>query len=46
MSAFWSIAVLVAVPDLVTIAGAVADWTRPGRHRHAVAHVSIALRAR
>jgi hypothetical protein len=43
---FAIIAALVAGPDLVTVASAVVDWARPGRHRTVHAHSSIALRAR
>jgi hypothetical protein len=43
---FAIIAALVAGPDLVTVASAVADWIRPGRHSRVRAHASLALRAR
>jgi hypothetical protein len=43
---FWVIAFFAAIPDLVTIADAVAERTRPGRHASVRAHASIALRAR
>lgn len=49
MNWFMAVAFLASVPDLVRIADAVADWTRPGRHdvRYRSAHaVSVALRAR
>lgn len=45
MTEFWAVATLLAAGDLATIASAVADWVRPGRHRRVVAHASIALRA-
>ena len=32
MNLFWVVALFATIPDLLTIADAVADWTRPGRH--------------
>ena len=49
MNWFMAVAFLASVPDLVRIADAVADWTRPGRHLDGVRSghaVSVALRTR
>jgi hypothetical protein len=43
---FALVAALLAAEDLVTLASAVMNWARPGRHRTVHAHASLALRAR
>jgi hypothetical protein len=46
MDAFMTVAFFAALPDLLRIADAVADWTRPGRHRsrYASRHASLRMR--
>lgn len=44
MSLYWTVVFFAAMRDLLVLADAVADWSRPGRHRTAVAHASVVLR--
>lgn len=44
MSLYWTVVFFAVLRDLVRIADAVADWSRPGRHRTVVAHASWVLR--
>lgn len=46
MSLYWTLVFFASLRDLVTIADAVADWTRPGRHRarYSAGHAIVRVR--
>jgi hypothetical protein len=43
---FWVVALFATIPDLLTIADAVAERTRPGRHSFIRPHLAWGVRAR